>query len=226
MSACPPKRVSKLKPYYQDNSVAIYHGDCRDIIPQLGRFDLMVTDPPYGIGEAAGKNKSRGKLAKAKDYGNDDWDNCAPDWLNELIPFAQRSIIFGGNYFRLPPSRGWLVWDKENGASDFADAELAWTNLKTAVRLKCYRWSGMLQGDMKNKEVRFHPTQKPVPVMEWAVLLAHRLNPVKFIIDPFMGSGTTLVAAKNLGIHCTGIEREKKYIDVAIKRLAQEVFPL
>lgn len=223
MSDCPQRPKSKLpQPYYNEDGITIYHGDCRDIMPKLGQFDLMLTDPPYGIGESKGKNKSRGHKAVAQDYGNDDWDNEAPNFLPTLIPQCANSIIFGGNFFALTPQRCWLVWDKDN-TGDFADAELAWTNLKMAVRLKKYRWNGMLQGNMKEKEARFHPTQKPVPVMEWCLQLA---NPKGIIIDPFMGSGTTLIAAKNFSLQAIGIEREEKYCKAAVHRLAQRVLKL
>ncbi len=179
----------------------------------------MLTDPPYGIGESRGKNKSRGKLAKAKDYGNDSWDDQPPaQWLLELIQEKGKwQIIFGGNYFNLPPTKCILVWDKENGACDFADAELAWTNLDKAVRLRRFRWAGMLQGDMKNKEKRVHPTQKPTRIMEWCITQAP--DEVVMICDPFMGSGTTGVAANNMSKKFIGIEREQKYFDIACERI-------
>jgi len=211
-----------VKPYYDHGGITIYHGDCRAILPSLGTFDLLLTDPPYGIGEAAGKNKSRTKLAVAKDYGNEDWDNAPPntDTITLCRGSAARSIIFGGNYFDLPPSSCWLVWDKDNGESDFADCELAWTNLPKAVRRKRYRWAGMLQQPGRKKEVRQHPTQKPLEVISWA--LGHGM-PASSVLDPFMGSGTTLRAAKDAGIRAVGIERIERYCEIAAKRLAQEV---
>jgi DNA modification methylase len=183
---------------------------------------LVLTDPPYGIGEARGKNKSRGKFAVSKDYGFANWDDVVPsEWIFGLVREMSRyQIIFGGNYFPLPPSGCWLVWDKLNGATDFADCELAWTNLPKAVRRIQWRSQGMLQQDMAHKEFRDHPTQKPLPVIRWA--LSQAPDDCKTVLDPFMGSGTTLVAAKSLGRHAIGIEREKKYCDVAIERLRQE----
>lgn len=198
----------------------LFHGDCREILPTLPECDLILTDPPYGIGEAAGKNKSRGKLATAKDYGNDAWDNePPPGWVIELMRAKARwQILFGGNYYILPPTSCVLVWDKDN-TGDFADAELAWTNLRKAVRLKKWRWNGMMQENMAKKEEREHPTQKPVPVMEWAITQAPA--DVLTVCDPFMGSGTTGVACVNLGKQFTGIERERKYFDIAVERIAR-----
>jgi DNA modification methylase len=130
-----------LTPYYQDEAVCIYHGDCREVLPFLPKTDLLLTDPPYGIGEARGKNKSRTKLAVSRDYGVSDWDDEPPPrWLLDCaMDRTRHHILFGGNYFGLPPASCWLVWDKDNGESDFADCELAWTNLQKAVRRLRYR---------------------------------------------------------------------------------------
>jgi len=214
-----------MKPYYDDGQITIYHGDCREILPTLGPVDLVLTDPPYGIGEAAGKNKSRTRLAIAQDFGDDAWDDApiAQDLMACVLAAGSTQIIFGGNYYDLPPTSCWLIWDKENGASDFADCEMAWTNMGKATRLLRWRWQGMLQGDMKAKEYRYHPTQKPVPVMRWCL---EQAGSVMTILDPFMGSGTTLRAAKDLGRKAIGIEIEERYCEAAVKRLAQEVLPL
>jgi len=195
----------------------LWLGDCRDILPTLPKVDAVITDPPYGIGEAAGKNKSRGKLAVAKDFGCDSWDDQPiPDDLVHMVRDAGKwAVIFGGNYYALPPARCWLVWDKENGDTDFADCELAWTNLPKAVRRIRYMWHGMLRA---NGEPRGdHPTQKPVGVMAWAI--NHVPEPCRTILDPFMGSGTTGVACMNLGRSFIGIEREPKYFDIACRRI-------
>lgn len=210
-------------PYYESGGITIYHGEAAQIIPYLKPVDLLLTDPPYGIGEAAGKNKSRGKLAVAQDFGNQDWDNRPIEpWLIDMARAkATWSIIFGGNYYAFPPTSCWLVWDKDNGASDFADCELAWTNLRKAVRRLKWRWAGMLQEHGgRHKEPRWHPTQKPLEVMKWA--LSHAPEDVKTVLDPFMGSGTSLLAAKELGRCAIGIEREERYCEAAVKRLAQE----
>jgi site-specific DNA-methyltransferase (adenine-specific)/modification methylase len=197
-------------------NATLYLGDCAEILPTLGQFDAVVTDPPYGIGEAKGRNKTRGNLAVAKDYGNDDWDNkpINKKSIDLMRDISKWQIIFGGNYFELPPTKCWLIWDKEN-TGDFADAELAWTNLNKAVRLKRYMWNGMLRA---NKEPRGdHPTQKPVGIMEWVI--SHLPTETQTIIDPYMGSGTTGVACAKMGKTFIGIEREQKYFDIACKRI-------
>lgn len=194
----------------------LYLGDCRDILPTLPKVDAVVTDPPYGIGEAAGKNASRGNLAAAKDYGNASWDNepVSPDLMEVVCAAGQWLIVFGGNYYAFPPTSCWLVWDKEN-TGDFADAELAWTNLPKAVRLLRYMWNGMLR---KHGESRGdHPTQKPIGVMKWCI--SHLPDTATTILDPFMGSGTTGVAAVQMGRDFIGIEREESYFDIACKRI-------
>lgn len=192
----------------------LYHGDCMDILPTLDKVDAVVTDPPYGIGEAKKNNASRSKLAIAKDYGVSNWDDkTADDAIYKSIEMSTQSIVFGGNYYDLPPTSCWLLWDKENGASDFADAEMAWTNLKGAVRLKRYMWNGMLRAN--NEKRGDHPTQKPIGVMEWAVSFTSGDT----ILDPFMGSGTTGVACANLGRKFIGIELERKYFDIACERI-------
>lgn len=201
----------------QIGDATLYLGDCLEILPTLEKVDAVVTDPPYGIGEAAGKNASRGKLAVAKDFGNDSWDDEPIDAeLIQLVRDAGKwAVIFGGNYYALPPAKCWLVWDKENGDSDFADCELAWTNLPKAVRRIRYMWNGMLRA---NGEARGdHPTQKPIGVMAWAI--NHVPAPCQTILDPFMGSGTTGVAAANLQRTFIGIEREPKYFDIACTRI-------
>ena len=199
----------------------LYCGDCRDVLPTMGHVDALVTDPPYGIGEAAGKNKSRSHLAKSTDYGNDAWDDkpIAGDLIQALRDATSTQIIFGGNYYDLPPTSCWLVWDKDNGNADFADCELAWTNMKCAVRRIKWRWNGFLQEDMKRKEKRVHPTQKPVPVMRWCIERI-KANP-QAILDPFMGSGTTGVACVQLGRKFIGIEKERKYFDIACRRIQE-----
>ena len=195
----------------------LYLGDCMEILPTLPRVDAVITDPPYGIGEARKNNASRSCLAQSRDYGVADWDDAPPDEsVIEAIRSASKwQAMFGGNYFVLPPSSCWLVWDKLNGENDFADCELAWTNWPKAVRRIQWRWHGMIR---QGNEDRFHPTQKPVPVMKWVIELCPKADT---ILDPFMGSGTTGVAAVQMGRQFIGIEREPKYFDIACKRIEE-----
>ena len=197
----------------------LYLGDCMDVMQGLDRFDAVVTDPPYGIGENSKKNMSRGGLAPPKDYGDYNWDDISAESLQRHITAfrakSKNQIIFGGNYFQLPPTSCWLVWDKKNGSNDFADCELAWTNLNKAVRKIEWLWNGMIR---KGDDIREHPTQKPVGVMEWC--LTH-IPDAQTILDPFMGSGTTGVACAKMGRTFTGIELEEKYFDIACKRIRE-----
>lgn len=187
------------------------------------KFDLCLTDPPYGIdADNRARNLSRATLANPKDYGDSNWDKRPParEEIDLCRTAGEKQIIWGGNYFHLPPSSCWLVWDKQNGNSDFADCELAWTNLDMAVRRKVHLWNGMLR---KGREARFHPTQKPLEIMTWCITLAGN---IKTVIDPYAGSGTTGRACKDIGIHCVEIEREESYCEIAAKRLEQEAFAL
>jgi len=185
-------------------------------------IDLVLTDPPYGIGEAAGKNKRRSKLAIAKDYGDSDWDDepIGADKIAELMRVGKNQVIFGGNYFELPPSPCWIVWDKNN-SGDFADCELAWTSFESAVRKFKWTWNGMIQENMKQKEIRHHPTQKPVDLMRW--ILENYSKEGDLICDPFMGSWTTARACKDLGRDFIGFELSEDYCKVGEERLRQEV---
>jgi DNA modification methylase len=201
--------------------VRLINADCRQAIPQIwntGIFDLVM-DPPYGLGESnRKKHMSRGQLAAPRDYGDYDWDEePANDETIELCrSISHWQIIFGGNYFTLPPSSCWLVWDKLNGDNDFADCELAWTNLPQAVRRIRWMWNGMLRAEAGARE---HPTQKPHGVMKWCI---QQIPPTSnTILDPFMGSGTTGVAAVKLGRRFVGIEIEPKYFEIAVRRISE-----
>lgn len=198
--------------------VELWCGDMLDILPTLGEFDACVTDPPYGIGENDRKVASRGKLASPKDYGAFDWDAkpASAECVEAIRACSRHQIIFGGNYFDLPPSSCWLVWDKQNGENDFADCELAWTNMRKAVRRVYWRWNGMIR---KGHEDREHPTQKPLGVMLWCI--DQLPADVGTILDPFMGSGTTGVAAIKRGKAFYGIEREPKYFDISLRRISE-----
>ena len=223
-----------MKPYYEHAGITIYHGDCLSVMGQLAPhygerlFDLLLTDPPYGIGEgqkkAASRYRSNPSWVAARDtkiYPDGRWDGSTnPEAIALARSLCRSQIIFGGNYYDLPPASCWLVWDKET-TGDFADCELAWTNMAKAVRRIRHLWSGYKQA---TPEQRQHPTQKPEAVMLWT--LAQAPADVRTILDPFMGSGTTLVAAKRLGKSCVGIEQEERYCEIAAKRLAQEALPL
>ena len=207
----------------QIGDCTLYLGDCREILPTLGKVDAVVTDPPYGIGAGAytrGGTQYGASKAKCKEYAIKDWDSEAPqEIINLVIGLSKSCIIFGGNYFVLPPTKCWLVWDKQNGeGSGYADCELAWTNLDKAVRRIYWRWAGMLQKNMGNKkEERVHPTQKPVGVMEWCI--GHLPDNTTTILGPFMGSGTTGVACAKMGRKFIGIELDPDYFEIACKRI-------
>ena len=199
----------------------LYLGDCVDLLPTIAKVDAVVTDPPYGIGIDKSMAKSSGAQSggmKAKKgvYEASGWDDepIGKKHIDLLFKAANHQIIFGGNYFELPPTKCWLLWDKEiNG--NFADAEMAWTNLNKPVKLKRYMWNGMLRA---NNEARGdHPTQKPIGIMQWVI--SHLPTEANTIIDPFMGSGTTGVACAKMGKTFIGIEREQKYFDIACKRI-------
>ena len=198
--------------------------DCLEAMKQMGdnQFDLAIVDPPYGIGEDGGTNKTRGKLAKSKTYISKGWDKESPsiEYFNELIRVSKNQIVWGANHFisKIPfDSSCWIVWDKDNGMTDFADCELAWTSFRTAVRKIKWKWQGMLQQDMKNKETRIHPTQKPVKLYEW--LLDNYANEGDKILDTHLGSGSIALACHNRGFHLTGFEIDKEYFDNAVERL-------
>ena len=196
-------------------NTTLYLGDCQDILPELGMVDAVVTDPPYGINICKTGKVGGGSLAPVKDYGKKDWDNSPPasELIDKIREISKHQIIFGGNYFHLPPTSCWLIWDKEN-TGYFADAEMAWTNLKSAVRLIRWRWNGMIR---KGGDIRCHPTQKPVGVMEWCIQKLPASSQI--ILDPFMGSGTTGVACAKLGKTFIGIEQDEEYFDIACRRI-------
>ena len=213
-------------PYYDSEGIVIYNADCRKVLPWIEPGDLLLTDPPYGIGESSkvAKRATDGVSRPGgapKYFEASDWDNSPPPrWLMDMAnENATNAILWGGNYYGLPASSCWLVWDKDNGTTDFADCELAWTNMPKAVRKFKWRWNGMLQehgGD--KKEARVHPTQKPLALMRWCLSL---VPDAETVLDPFVGSGTTLVAARLEGRKAIGIEINEKYCEAAANRLAQ-----
>ena len=204
--------------------IELHNVDCMDYMRGLpdNAFELAIVDPPYGIGESGAKNHTRSELGKAKNYkpfaGG---DACAPpeEYFTQLERVSRNQIIWGANHFRARNSSCWIVWDKVNGANDFADAELAYTSFKSAVRIFRFQWHGMLQGDMKNKEVRIHPTQKPVKLYEW--LLINYAKEGDRILDTHLGSGSSAIAAHNLGFEFVGCELDTDYFNAASKRIKQ-----
>ncbi|MDA3614690.1 DNA methyltransferase [Polluticaenibacter yanchengensis] len=183
-------------------------------------FDLAIVDPPYGIGEDGSKNHTRSKIAKAKNYipfAGKDIEPPNQEYFNELFRVSKNQIIWGANHFFGKVSPCWIVWDKENGENDFADCELAWTSFKTSVRKFKYRWAGMLQEDMKNKEIRIHPTQKPVALYKW--LLNKYAKPGDKILDTHLGSGSIAIACHDYGFELTACELDEHYYQSAYKRI-------
>ena len=201
----------------QIKDATLYLGKCEDVFPLLTKADAVVTDPPYGIGENSKKVASRENKAKPKDYGEFHWDEspCSPAQIIAMRAVSRYQIIFGGNYFELPPTACWLIWDKMN-TGDFADCEMAWTNMQKAIRRIQWRWNGFIR---QGNEERFHPTQKPLEVMKWCI--GHLPEDCHTILDPFMGSGTTGVACAKMGKRFIGIEREPKYFETACKRISE-----
>jgi len=185
-------------------------------------FELAIVDPPYGIGEDGKSNHSRSKLAKAKQYTIKNWDKNAPNhkYFDELFRVSKNVIIWGANHFvqNIPNANSscWIVWDKDN-SGDFADCELAFTSFNSAVRKFVWRWNGMLQQDMKNKENRIHPTQKPVALYKW--LLKNYAKPADKILDTHLGSGSIAIACYDLGFDLTACELDSDYYNAAIKRI-------
>lgn len=202
-----------------------YNMDCMEGMKQFPDkyFDLAVVDPPYGIGENGDKNHTRSKLASAADYKPfSGFDKAAPpqEYYTELFRVSRNQIIWGANHFisRIPiDSHCWIVWDKDNGNNDFADCELAWTSFPTAVRRFKFRWQGMLQEDMKNKEIRIHPTQKPVALYRW--LLQHYAKEGDKILDTHVGSASSLIACHTMGFEYVGFELDEDYYEAATERL-------
>lgn len=210
------------------NNLRLFNCDCMDYLRTLedNAFDLAIVDPPYGIGESGKTNKTRGKLATAKDYkpfAGDDLEPPNLQYFQELKRVSKNQIIWGANHYCGifgGSSSCWIVWDKVTGKSDFADCELAYTSFKTAVRKFQFQWSGMLQGDMKNKEVRIHPTQKPVKLYEW--LLSNYAKEGDKILDTHLGSGSSAIAAHYGGFEFVGCELDEDYFKSAVKRIESE----
>jgi site-specific DNA-methyltransferase (adenine-specific) len=209
-----------MTPYYEEPGITIYLGDCRDVLPQLAPVDLVLTDPPYGL---------LWKRTGFQQNFKTDWRDAAKwdkriDSLGDIVSAGKDWIIWGGNYYAsvLGDCCSPLVWDKQTGANNFADGEMALTSFKTGtLRIFRHQWCGVFK-DSERGERNEHPTQKPIALMKWCL----RMRPdAAIVLDPFMGSGTTLVAAKQLGRRAIGIEIEERYVQIAIERLRQDVLP-
>lgn len=206
-----------------------YNMDCMEGMRQFPDkyFDLAIVDPPYGISVEKMNLGVGGGVARNKNYLISDkahtFYDKAPDndYFKELFRVSKNQIIWGGNNFVLPKSSGWIVWDKEKpeGVS-FADCELAWTSFDRAVRMFRYAWNGMLQGDMKNKEKRIHPTQKPIRLYTW--ILQNYAKEGDLILDTHVGSASSLIACERMGFQYVGFEIDKEYYRLAQKRLEEE----
>ena len=198
-------------------------GDCMEAMSKMedNAYDLAIVDPPYGIDVTNQKQGEGGGVARKIQYTKKDWDKNAPDkeYFNELRRVSKNQIIWGANHFisKLPiDSSCWVVWDKDNGTTDFADCELAWSSFKTAVRRIKWKWAGMLQQDMKNKEKRIHPTQKPVALYKW--LLKNYANEGDKILDTHLGSGSIAIACHDGGFSLDAWEIDKEYHAAAVDR--------
>jgi site-specific DNA-methyltransferase (adenine-specific) len=206
--------------------IRLHLGDSLEAMKEMpdNTYDLAIVDPPYGISINKQSQGKGGGVAKKIEYTKKDWDKSAPnkEYFNELIRISRNQIVWGANHFisKLPyDSPCWVVWDKDNGETDFADCELAWTSFKTSVRKLKWKWSGMLQQDMKNKEQRIHPTQKPVKLYEW--LLDNYAKEGDKILDTHLGSGSIALACHNRGFELDGWEIDEEYYNNAVKRFEQ-----
>lgn len=206
----------------------LINDDCLNILKQLPdkSIDLILTDPPYGIGvgkktvKFTGKVEGRGFCCPRNKLEAKDWDDSIPskEIFDEIFRVSKNQIIWGGNYFTeyLSGSSCWIVWDKDNGTTDFADCELAYTSFNSAVRKFKYRWNGCLIQDPRMKEEKIHPTQKPIPLFQFCI--EKYSKPDDIILDPFSGSGTTAIAAFNSNRTFICIEKDKEYYNKAIER--------
>jgi len=213
--------MSPIKKDVRIGNQRLILGDCLAVIPTLGRFDAVVTDPPYGIGADKGKKGAipfkGGKPVEMAYHPENDWDAVRPDRaaFDAILSTAPRHIIWGGNYFAdwLPAKGRWLWWDKCQTMPSYGDGELAWTSMDATTPKKFTLANNKL---FAQRAERFHPTQKPVALMEWCLGF---LPDAKTILDPFMGSGTTLVACQRMGRYGTGIELDPDYFDIACRRV-------
>jgi len=199
-------------------------GDCMGLMADApdDHYHLAIVDPPYGIGEDGLKNHSRGCMAETTKFTPKNWDReiSNKEYFLELQRISQNQIIWGGNFFKLPPSSCFIVWDKDNGENDFADCELAWTSFNSAVRKFTWKWQGMLQQNMAAKEHRIHPTQKPVSLYRW--LLTNYAKPGQTILDTHGGSFSSAIACWHEGYDLDICEIDEEYFKAACERFERE----
>ena len=197
----------------------VYLMDCIEGMKQYpdSFFDLAVVDPPYGIDVAASGKVGGNNCGKAKDYGAKEWDKQLPNekYFSQLRRVSKNQIVWGGNYFKLPQSNGWIVWKKMDISNNFTPFELAWTSTDKS-KMFDYLWAGMWQQNMKNKEVRIHPTQKPVDLYAW--ILLHYAKEGDLILDTHLGSQSSRIAACKAGLPFIGFETDQEYFDLGNKR--------
>ena len=206
-----------MKPYADGRGWVLYHGDCREVLPHVGKVDAVVTDPPYGISY----DGSHGKYLNGVDRGPCEWDSEPYD-PSPIIELGLPSIVWGGNCFssRLPDSTTWLVWVKisrQDADIRQSDCEMAWTNCFGRSRVFFHLWIGAYR-DSESGVRNVHPTQKPVAVMEWCIRES-KIRDDAVIVDPYTGSGTTGIACIRLARSFVGIERDERYCEVAARRL-------
>jgi site-specific DNA-methyltransferase (adenine-specific) len=213
------------------DKIRIYNEDCLEALKKMpdNFFELAIVDPPYGININKQSQGKGGGVAKKIEYIKKDWDSASPDklYFEELKRTSKNQIIWGANHFisKIPfDSSCWIIWDKDNGETDFADCELAWTSFKTSVRKYKWKWSGMLQQDMKNKEQRIHPTQKPIKLYEW--LLNNYAKQGDRILDTHLGSGSIAIACHNRGYDLTAYEIDQDYFEATTKRIKDHIAQL
>ena len=216
-----------VKPYYDHKGIKIFLGDCLEILPELEPVSLLFTDPPYGIKRDKGFEGfegfgGSGKPIARRRFENNEWDDKRPTKavFDLMLNKSKKAMIFGGNYFAdiLPQGTFWIVWDKLNTMPTFGDCELIWTNFdRKSVKKITYEYNGLLG----KEDARFHPTQKPLKLAK--ILIATYGKNSDTILDSYMGVGTFLVAAKELGKQCIGIEKSERDCELAVRRLQQEV---
>jgi site-specific DNA-methyltransferase (adenine-specific) len=211
------------KPYYQDEAVTIYHADCREILPLI-EFSLIITDPPYGINWNTDYTRFTHALTEAPRVNHPKVKGDTDPYLVDVVFGPWELICWGAHLFpwKITTAGSWLVWDKrfDNGSAFLSDAELAYWSVGKGVYIHKHTWQGMVKDKSGIPSKHYHPTEKPLGLMSWCI---EKAKSKKVICDPFMGSGTTLRAAKNLGRKAIGIEIEEKYCEIAAKRMGQGV---